>query len=538
MNQSSRPLDADVDRPTAQRDSPDDTLSLKPLIDLLAAYRRVLLVICLASITLGAVVVTALALVLPSESTGSLQFRLLFDGAATGLYPNGTPFSPAEITATPVLTEVYRMNDLQRFGTFDRFKESMSVLQSSFELDLLAADYGARLADPKLGPVDRVRLEDEYRKKREALKDPVFALNIRRTERLKSIPKDLLEKTLKDTLAVWAAQADSLKGAMRVNIPVFTRDVLTADLLDRDLLVAADNLRVQAVRARAAVTQLLTVPGATTLRSSKGAGSLIEVKYTLDDLLRNAIDPAMQLIVGRGMGSDPAALTQYLHGHTMELRLDRDAAKERIRAYQDALDGYTGSRGSRTREAAGSPSTGSTGGRGSSGLDTQTISPQLSESFLDKLMAMSTQTQASDLAYRQQITDNIIKEGQLLANLEQSVGYYEELEQIRKAGTPGAARTTEVDYVKTSLKSAFDQIGASIDKLGVLYAELSSQRLNPSANLYEITFPFAVNTQYALPMRTALLLLVFWALATIVIAPIGCALHAWRRQRVPSRAAR
>ena len=78
----------------------------------------------------------------------------------------------SEIVASPVLTEVFRINDLQRFGKYEDFKDSMFVQQSNPDLDLLAFEYQALLADTKLSPVDRARIQDEFKKKRAAMMDP------------------------------------------------------------------------------------------------------------------------------------------------------------------------------------------------------------------------------------------------------------------------------------------------------------------------------------------------------------------------------
>src|SRR5262245_2750580 len=107
------------------------TISLKPLWDLFQTYWQTILVTSaeLMLVTIGGLLVTAL--VLPSERTASLKIRLLFDGAADDRYPNGSTFSPNEIIATPVLEDVFRTNDLKRFGTYEGFNDSISILHSS-----------------------------------------------------------------------------------------------------------------------------------------------------------------------------------------------------------------------------------------------------------------------------------------------------------------------------------------------------------------------------------------------------------------------
>src|SRR5262245_17977160 len=112
-------------------DDLDDGISLKPLADTLSRYRRVLSKTILAVAAVGGVVLVAAFFLLPVERLGSIQFRLMFDGAADNKYPNGLLFSTTEIVGTSVLTEVFRQNDLGRFGQYRDFRDSIFVLQSS-----------------------------------------------------------------------------------------------------------------------------------------------------------------------------------------------------------------------------------------------------------------------------------------------------------------------------------------------------------------------------------------------------------------------
>src|SRR5689334_9419514 len=111
MNDHSQETERKAEQRAFADDSHGDVVSLKPLFRFLAMYRRVLALAVAAAVALCIVVLLILMLVLPTERTASIQVRLLFDGAAESRYPNGTPFSPAEIVATPVLSEVYRIND-------------------------------------------------------------------------------------------------------------------------------------------------------------------------------------------------------------------------------------------------------------------------------------------------------------------------------------------------------------------------------------------------------------------------------------------
>ena len=158
----------------------EDGISLKALVETLWAYRRIISAAVLGVAAIAAVAALAAVLISPSERLGSIQFRLTFEGAADGKYPNGMPFSSAEIIGAPILNEVVRVNDLDRYGGYQALRNAIFILQSNPELQLLSDEYQARLSDTKLSVVDRSRVEDEFKKKREALNDPTFTLSMRR----------------------------------------------------------------------------------------------------------------------------------------------------------------------------------------------------------------------------------------------------------------------------------------------------------------------------------------------------------------------
>ena len=96
--------------------------------------------------------------------------------------------------------EVFRINDLQRYGTFEAFKNTMFIQQSNPALEMLEVEYNALLSDPKLTSVDRARIEGEFRTKRQTVLDPSFSVSLRRRERLTELPNELVQKILSDTL--------------------------------------------------------------------------------------------------------------------------------------------------------------------------------------------------------------------------------------------------------------------------------------------------------------------------------------------------
>src|SRR5450759_4719095 len=165
-------------------------------------------------------------LVAPSQRITSLPFRLDFEGASRGEYPNGLKFSPAEITATPVLLRVYQDNDLKRFIGFETFARSVFVLESNREYDQLAAEYQTRLADLKLSPFDRERIEKEFEVKRASLNKSGYSLSFVSSRETASIPRLTLAKVLSDILATWARQAAVEKRVLDYQVPALSMNIL------------------------------------------------------------------------------------------------------------------------------------------------------------------------------------------------------------------------------------------------------------------------------------------------------------------------
>src|SRR5262245_2574873 len=119
----------------------DGEVSLRVYFETLWRYKQVVA----AAVGLVTIVFVLTVLVFclrfPVERVAAIQFRLMFEGAAQNKYPNGTPFSPADIVSAPVVAEVFQTNDLQRFGSYEGFKQSLYVQQASQALSSLASEY-------------------------------------------------------------------------------------------------------------------------------------------------------------------------------------------------------------------------------------------------------------------------------------------------------------------------------------------------------------------------------------------------------------
>ena len=507
----------------------DEEISLQPLLRTMWLYRRVINFAVAGVMGIFVVAIVAAYVFLPVERSGTLEFRLLFDGADQGEYPNGTLFSSAEITSTPVLTEVFETNDLERYGSYGDFKNSVFVLQSNRELELLSYEYEARLADSRLSPVDRANIEEEFQTRRDSLTDPRFSLNLREDVRVAEMPRSLVSKVLDDTLATWARQADERKGALRYDIPVFSKNILRRDLIEtEDYITGIDILRAQVRRIIANIEQIATLPGAAVIRIGDGRTSLAEIRVNLEDVLRFQIQPLVGMIRMTGLSRDPESLGRYVDDQLFQISLERAETGTRVAAVQESLRAYMLQKG-----AVAVPEAGAGGAIPRPAPGGEAMMPQLGESFLDRLVEMSTMN--SDIEYRQRLTDRIIEESVAMAALEREQAYYEDFSLALQDLGPrseGANQESELVGIKTRFDGAFDQVVAAVDQVNAIHEELSTQNLNPTTLLYTVTEPFTMRTERALSLPSIALYAMLVFMLSLVLVPLGCLAHSYFQREV------
>ena len=313
-------------------DVSDDVVSLQPLLKTLWLYRQVIGLAVTGTMTLLVIAMSMAYLRQPVERLGTLEFRLLFEGAHEGEYPNGTPFSSSELVAPSVLSEVFEMNELGRYRSYDDFSSSIFILQSNPELELLSYEYRARLSASGLEAVDRLRLEEEFRTRADGLAaDGRFFLNLQQDQRGLQIPPSLMNKVLGDTLATWARQAGEQRGALEYDIEVYSSNILRRNLLEtEDYITAIDILRTQVRRIIGSVDEVATLPGAAVMRIGEKRVSLAEIRAELNDVLQFRLQPLIGMILETGLSRDPLFLSLYASNRLFQIELQREEARNDV----------------------------------------------------------------------------------------------------------------------------------------------------------------------------------------------------------------
>lgn len=406
----------------------------------------------------------------PVRTTASLAFRPTFEGAAVGKYPNQLPFGPSDITSATVVDQVYDRNKVQDYCPRDAFRGGFFVEERSAALAFLNADYQARLADVRVTPIERTRLQAEYQAKRDAL--PLgYGLVFLEPSSCKAIPTTLMTKALSDVLATWAQDSDVRRGVMKLNVDVLTPESLNVTTTaDTPLIVRADLLRAALRRLAANIGEVEKLPGAKLIRTGANQPTLLELEAKVSDLATAALEP-LEISAGQAMGASSAI---WADGALASATRDQGLAQGKAQAYLDALREYSGTptpeAGAKT-EARG-PAT--------SSPDVQTAAPLIDRTFIDRIVELS----APNMQFRQELTRQLVDASVETVRQEANVAHYRRLTEVLRR--PGATGLTQ-QQVAERLAVISDAGKGLAKQYNDVYDELSRVSLRNNSAMYQIS---------------------------------------------------
>jgi tetrahydromethanopterin S-methyltransferase subunit B len=465
-------------------EAPATGISVSHIVHTLRAYLPVIF-LSLGGIAVGYFIIAiALYLRAPSQTITSQQFRLDFEGAENGNYPNGLKFSREEIVSPPILLRVFEQNHLSEFTTFNDFAHATFVLEANAEYERLAAEYQSRMLDTKLSPVDRERIRREWEARAAAVAKNDYSINFLRTRTTNRIPETLVRKILTDILAEWAQYAIRDRRVLNYHMAVLSANLLRDDEGDRDLIVDLQILRAKVSRVIENVRVMSEIPGALLIRTTKERLSLEEIRVRLEELVRYRIEPLVGVVRSAGLVSNPAATMRFL-----ETQLAYD---QRILRYrQDDADGIRQSlavyamQDSRSQSEAPRTTTAAPDKTPRASGPQETVMPQISDSFIDRLLSMTNLS--GDLMFRQKLVTDYRRAAANIVPAQMNVDYDQEVIASVRNATPGTT-SAQADNVRAEMVATRNEVRSLIANVNEIF-EAVSRNLNPSTELYTLTAP-------------------------------------------------
>jgi hypothetical protein len=504
-------------------DPQDPPVAISHIVRTLRNYLPVI-ALSLAAVMLGYLILAVAIYVLsPAQSVTTLRFRLEFTGAEHGQYPNGTKFSSAEIITTPVLLKAYNNNDLGRFTTFADFTKSIFVLESNTAQDALTMEYQARLADPKLSPVDRDRLQREYESKLASLGKDQFALNYLRPSQVRSIPEVVVRKTLHDILEEWAEFVSKEQHVLEYRVALLSPSEVATMPVVADPIMATQMLRTSALRVQLNIDAMRRIPAADLIQTAKDQTTLFDLAARLEDILRYHLDPLVESIAGSSLMPNRTLTIRFLETQVAYDQRLVDAQRQRAEAARQALTMYMSNRTMEEGTVAlqGGATPAPSGATQQQQKPNETVMPQLSDTFLDRVIQFAGN--AADLTYRKTLAEDFRESALRIVPLQQGVGYDTAVLNVVRSATAGSTDLTrpQVDQELLAMRQELRRIVEHVHEIH----KVVSRNMNPSTQLMSVVGVPSTRFERSIGIKKLFLYGILTCFIALPVIVVLCLVH-------------
>lgn len=492
-------------------------ISLLHLVKTIRAYLPVI-GISMAVVAVGYAVCAMFLYVLsPAQRVIMQPFRLEFRGATRGELPNGVRFSPIEIISAPVLLRVFQADNLARFTTFRSFSRSVFILESNPAYEKLVNEYQARLSDPKLSPLDRDRMQNEFETKRESISKNDFTLSYAPVDDGAQIPPTMVKKVLVDILSTWASFAINERHALDYRVAVLSPSILDEqNAAGGNPIIRIQILRSKIYRVIENIELISSLPAAE-LAKTKDGMSLAEIRMRLEDIVRFRLEPLVGVARASGVVGDPTLTIHFLQTQLAFDQRRLQAAQTHKNGLRDALLIYSTETPSDAAVASGTMGTNGEQPRS----EGEMVMPQLSDTFIDRILLLSKQ--ATDAEYRQNLIDDYRRTMDGLVPLEQAVAYQQQLiEQVRRDDLTGLAVNEKT--VQSEITASTEEARAFIVKLNEVYQSVS-RNLHPSTQFFSVVGPPSSSVERSRTLGKLALYGVIVLLIALPVIVLICLVH-------------
>jgi hypothetical protein len=504
-----------------------DVISLSPLWELICKYHRWLEVGLGILLVVGVGLLGALWLVLPKQSRATMDVSFVFPDASSAFYPNKLPFHPEDLLENVLLRRNFQINQVNRWMIYDDFKSSFSLRQAGQELLALGREFQGKLDDRKLTPVERQKLEEEFRSKLVKIPNTTYQIIWNQKGRsAQLIPTAEIEKILADIPRLWAQEFVEKKKVLLNSTQIPGKMVASSNLDESSFLLTELTDRIRALVV--GLNEIKKLPGIY-LASLPNGRNIADVDLKCLALLEGKL-PKIRTQLLQSKATE-ANLKSLESAFTVQLQARRDRAQisnqnvQSARAtFQDYLAGRAGGGLQKTKK----PETTSAGDK----VPLGNANFQIGDAFFAKISEFLQNKDGNRYLY--QLLENIRDARLASANdasavLESQFIVDSLSEQNR--GTKGdlfvsvtdkiSAKNDSLNEFSQTLTDGMNDINDIIAQAEQLRAITMENYGNPQTAMYRIVVPVEATRSSFLTLRNAGLGLgafVFVGMAGILLA--------------------
>jgi hypothetical protein len=397
---------------------------------------------------------------------------------------------------------------------------SIFVLESNTAHDTLSLEYQSRMSDPKLMPIDRDRLQREYESKLASLSKDQYSLNYLRPSRLKNVPESVARKVLHDILSEWAEFVSNEQHVLEYRVALLSPSAVAATRLDAqtDPIVATQVLRAHVMRVQGNIQSMRRIPAADLIHTKKDDLTLLDIATRLEDIMRFRLDPLVQNIAGSGLLTNRAATIRFLETQLAYDQRYLESQQQKAEAARSSLALYMSSRGEAVQNAVAQAR--ATATTPVVPNNTTTVMPQLTESFLEQLVQMTTNT--AEITYRRSLSEEYRHAALDIIPVQQGVAYDQAvLDIVRNTGGSSSITREAVDRQLIDTREEIRQI---VVQLHEIHAAVS-RNMNPSTELLSLIGVPATRLERSVGVKMLALYGILTAFIALPIIVVLCLLH-------------
>jgi len=376
--------------------------------------------------------------------TWQSQIQFTFSGIDHGRYPDGTPFTSADLISPVVLERVFVELDLAEQGiNRDELASLLTVAPRASRRTDLIAKFRQRLGDD-LSSAETAELEEDFLARLERITRGQVTLTL--TTRRADLPA---AEILAAIPRAWSEYVREEFGVFAADLPLYSADIIDdSRALEMDFLLTYEALKELFARLHDNLDMLEEQPNSGQVEDPESGMRLSDVRALAGELeefvLENAISPSLAF----GLSSRPDLTVWFFQNRIEDLERRRQLMAARAERVGQVLDDYLEQQNT-------------FGASGTSPSAAAQSVPGMGGDFLQRLVQLGASR--GDTSFRQELSREQLDYTLEAAGLEAEIRRVRELIALIQVNETTASGSR--DGQVTTLQEQIEQMIASVSEL-------------------------------------------------------------------------
>jgi hypothetical protein len=456
-------------------------------------------------------------LAFPPIKTASINFYFTFKGAEQSQYPNETPFDQSDVIAPVVLNKVYDITGAKAYLSRDVFVSGFSILPYIPDIDLINAKYDLDVKG--LSQAELERLQQQLL--REIRQASLLAGKLEFTTKDPSIPSELIATALKTVPKVWADHMINNVGVSEFDVTLYSEKIIDASLVSGTNNLVAFELILDKINVlKQNIEEIMALPNGKVATDPDTGLTAPDLLKALEDMEDFAVDPLLSSLRHLNISEETELVEFFFSDKLEELKREEQLAKNKLENLKSAYGAYVNNQTRERNDEQGQNTAG----------NSNSVIPQFGTEFLDRLVTLTSA--GADIAFRQELTEQLVELGDELAQIEREVARVESALKAARKDSGAADELTDLyrDKAKKEIPNILERLSGYFTITSRIYSVVNENALG-SGGMFrfvsdQVQFRVSKSILNSYNIRNYL---IFLFLAVIVVIPVSMTYRALRQ---------